>query len=231
MVRDNDMRVLVIEDEIVMAEGLRRGLGAEGFATDVAHTGPDGLWMAREHAYDAIVLDLMLPGLNGYRVCSELRAAEIWTPILMLTAKDGEFDEAEALDTGADDYVTKPFSYVALVARLRALLRRGVVPRPTVLVAGDLRLDPAERRAWRGDVELTLTARELGLLEYLLRHAGEVCSKTEIIDHVWDDAFEGDVNIVEVYVGHLRAKLDRPFERHAIETIRGAGYRLAADGG
>jgi DNA-binding response OmpR family regulator len=225
------MRVLVIEDEIVMAEGLRRGLEAEGFATDVAHTGPDGLWMAQEHPYDAIVLDLMLPGMNGYRVCSALRAAEIWTPILMLTAKDGEFDEAEALDTGADDYVTKPFSYVALVARLRALLRRGVVPRPTVLAAGDLRLDPAERRVWRGDVELTLTARELGLLEYLLRRPGEVCSKTEIIDHVWDDAFEGDVNIVEVYVAHLRAKLDRPFDRHAIETIRGAGYRLAADGG
>jgi DNA-binding response OmpR family regulator len=149
----------------------------------------------------------------------------------MLTAKDGEFDEAEALDTGADDYVTKPFSYVALVARLRAHLRRGVVPRPTVLAAGDLRLDPAERRVWRGDLELILTARELGLLEYLLRRPGEVCSKTEIIDHVWDDAFEGDVNIVEVYVAHLRAKLDRPFGRHAIETIRGAGYRLAADGG
>jgi DNA-binding response OmpR family regulator len=231
MVRDNDMRVLVIEDEIVMAEGLRRGLEAEGFATDVTHTGTDGLWMAREHAYDAIVLDLMLPGMSGYRVCSALRAAEIWTPVLMLTAKDGEFDEAEALDTGADDYVTKPFSYVALVARLRALLRRGAVPRPTVLAAGDLRLDPAERRVWRGDAELTLTARELGLLEYLLRRPGEVCSKTEIIDHVWDDAFEGDVNIVEVYVGHLRAKLDRPFGRHAIETIRGAGYRLAADGG
>ena len=231
MVRDNDMRVLVIEDEIVMAEGLRRGLEAEGFATDVTHTGTDGLWMAREHAYDAIVLDLMLPGMSGYRVCSALRAAEIWTPVLMLTAKDGEFDEAEALDTGADDYVTKPLSYVALVARLRALLRRGAVPRPTVLAAGDLRLDPAERRVWRGDAELTLTARELGLLEYLLRRPGEVCSKTEIIDHVWDDAFEGDVNIVEVYVGHLRAKLDRPFGRHAIETIRGAGYRLAADGG
>ena len=231
MVRDNDMRVLVIEDEIVMAEGLRRGLEAEGFATDVTHTGTDGLWMAREHAYDAIVLDLLLPGMSGYRVCSALRAAEIWTPVLMLTAKDGEFDEAEALDTGADDYVTKPFSYVALVARLRALLRRGAVPRPTVLAAGDLRLDPAERRVWRGDAELTLTARELGLLEYLLRRPGEVCSKTEIIDHVWDDAFEGDVNIVEVYVGHLRAKLDRPFGRHAIETIRGAGYRLAADGG
>jgi len=231
MARENDMRVLVIEDESVMAEGLRRGLEAEGFATDVAHTGPDGLWMAREHPYDAIVLDLMLPGLNGYRVCAALREAEVWTPILMLTAKDGEFDEAEALDTGADDYVTKPFAYVALVARLRALIRRGTQARPAVLVAGDLRLDPAERRVWRGDTELALTARELGLLEYLMRRPGEVCSKTEILDHVWDDAFDGDVNIVEVYVGHLRAKLDRPFGRHGIETVRGAGYRLAAGGG
>ena len=157
------MRVLVIEDEIVIAEGLRQGLEAEGFAADVAHNGTDGLWMAQEHPYDAIVLDIMLPGMNGYRVCSTLRAAGIWTPILMLTAKDGEFDEAEALDTGADDYVTKPFSYVVLVARLRALLRRGVVPRPTVLVAGDLRLDPAERRVWRGDVELTLTGARAGI--------------------------------------------------------------------
>ena len=225
------MRVLVIEDELVMAEGLRRGLAAEGFAADVAHTGPDGLWMASEHPYDAIVLDLMLPGMNGYLVCAALREAEIWTPILMLTAKDGEFDEAEALDTGADDYVTKPFAYVALVARLRALMRRGAQARPAVLAAGDLRLDPAERRAWRGDTELTLTARELGLLEYLLRRPGEVCSKTDILDHVWDVAFDGDVNIVEVYVGHLRAKLDRPFGRHSIDTVRGSGYRLAADGG
>jgi DNA-binding response OmpR family regulator len=164
-------------------------------------------------------------------VCAALREAEVWTPILMLTAKDGEFDEAEALDTGADDYVTKPFAYVALVARLRALIRRGTQARPAVLVAGDLRLDPAERRVWRGDTELALTARELGLLEYLMRRPGEVCSKTEILDHVWDDAFDGDVNIVEVYVGHLRAKLDRPFGRHGIETVRGAGYRLAAGGG
>src|SRR6476620_207207 len=171
---------MVVEDEEHLAEGLRKGLDAEGFATDVATNGTDGLWMAREHPYDAIVLDIMLPGINGYRLCATLREEGNWTPILMLTAKDGEFDEAEALDTGADDYVTKPFSYVALVARLRALLRRGVVPRPAVLVAGDLRLDPAERRVLRGDVELTLTARELGLLEYLLRRPGEVCSKTEI---------------------------------------------------
>ena len=225
------MRVLVVEDEAALAEGVRRGLEAEGFATDVARNGVDGLWMATEHPYDAIVLDILLPGMNGYKVCAELRAAGVWTPILMLTAKDGELDEAEALDTGADDYVTKPFAYVALVARLRALIRRGAQERPAVLEAGDLRLDPAERRAWRGNVELSLTARELSLLEFLLRCGGSVCSKTDIVDHVWDGSFDGDLNIVEVYIGHLRSKIDRPFGRAAIETVRGAGYRLAADGG
>lgn len=225
------MRVLVVEDERSLAEGLRRGLEAEGFATDVAHDGIDGLHMARERAYDAIVLDIMLPGMNGYRVCGALREADVWTPILMLTAKDGEYDEAEALDTGADDYVTKPFSYVALVARLRALIRRGATERPSVLEAGDLRYDPGARRAWRGETEVVLTAREASLLEFLMRRSGEVVSKTEILDHVWDDRFDGDFNIVEVYVRHLRNKLDRPFGRGAIETIRGAGYRLAADGG
>jgi len=225
------MRVLVVEDEAALAEGVRRGLEAEGFATDVAATGVDGLWMAQEHPYDAIVLDILLPGMNGYRVCAELRAAGVWTPILMLTAKDGEFDEAEALDTGADDYVTKPFSYVALVARLRALIRRGGAERPAVLAAGDLRLDPAERRAWRGDVELALTARELAIVEYLLRSEGAVCSKSDIVEHVWDESFDGDLNIVEVYVGHLRAKIDRPFGRSSIQTVRGEGYRLVADDG
>ena len=225
------MRVLVVEDEAALAEGVRRGLEAEGFATDVAATGVDGLWMAQEHPYDAIVLDILLPGMNGYRVCAELRAAGVWTPILMLTAKDGEFDEAEALDTGADDYVTKPFSYVALVARLRALIRRGGAERPAVLAAGDLRLDPAERRAWRGDVELSLTARELAIVEYLLRSEGAVCSKSDIVEHVWDESFDGDLNIVEVYVGHLRAKIDRPFGRSSIQTVRGEGYRLVADDG
>ena len=225
------MRVLVVEDEAVLAEGVRRGLEAEGFATDVAANGIDGLWMAQEHPYDAIVLDILLPGMNGYKVCAELRAAGVWTPILMLTAKDGDLDEAEALDTGADDYVTKPFSYVALVARLRALIRRGGAERPAVLAAGDLRLDPAEHRAWRGDVELSLTARELALLEYLLRCEGSVCSKTDIVDHVWNGDFDGDLNIVEVYVGHLRAKIDRPFGRASIQTVRGAGYRLVADDG
>ena len=225
------MRVLVVEDETTLAEGLRRGLEAEGFAADVAHDGVDGLHMARERPYDAIVLDIMLPGMNGYRVCAALREAGVWTPILMLTAKDGEYDEAEALDTGADDYVTKPFSYVALVARLRALIRRGAAERPSVLEAGDLRFDPGARRAWRGETEVRLTAREASLLEFLLRHSGEVVSKSEILEHVWDDRFEGDLNIVEVYMRHLRNKLDRPFGRSSIETLRGAGYRLAADGG
>ena len=225
------MRVLVVEDEEGLAEGLRRGLEAEGFATDVASNGTDGLWMAREHPYDAIVLDILLPGLNGYRVCATLREEGDWTPILMLTAKDGEFDEAEALDTGADDFVTKPFSYVALVARLRALIRRGAGERPAVLEAGDLRFDPATRRAWRGEAEVALTARETALLEFLLRRRGEVVSKTDILDHVWDGRFDGDPNIVEVYVGHLRNKLDRPFGRRSIQTVRGAGYRMAADGG
>jgi DNA-binding response OmpR family regulator len=225
------VRVLVVEDEEGLARGLRKGLEAEGFATDVAHTGTDGLWMAREHPYDAIVLDIMLPGLSGYRVCETLRAEGVWAPILMLTAKDGEFDEAEALDTGADDYVTKPFSYVALVARIRALIRRGAVVRPTILQAGDLRFDPGTRQASRGSVPLTLTSREAALLEFLLRRAGDVVSKTEIIDHVWEGEFDGSLNIVEVYVRHLRNKVDRPFGRAAILTVRGAGYRLAADGG
>jgi two-component system, OmpR family, response regulator len=225
------VRVLVVEDEEHLAEGLRVGLEAEGFATDVATNGTDGLWMAREHAYDAIVLDILLPGVNGYRLCATLRDEGDWTPILMLTAKDGEFDEAEALDTGADDFVTKPFSYVALVARLRALIRRGATERPAVLAAGDLRFDPGERRAWRGDQEVSLTAREMALLEFLLRRRGEVVSKIDILDHVWDGLFDGDPNIVEVYVRHLRNKLDRPFGRTSISTIRGAGYRLEADGG
>ena len=225
------MRVLVVEDEKRLAAGLKKGLEAEGFAVDVALDGTDGLWMAREHPYDVIVLDLMLPGINGYRLCATLREEGNWTPILMLTAKDGELDEAEALDTGADDFVTKPFSFVALVARLRALMRRGAGERPAVLEAGDLRFDPAARRASRGDTPIELTARETALLEFLLRRKGDVVSKIDILDHVWDYDFEGDPNIVEVYVRHLRNKLDRPFGRAAIETVRGAGYRLAADGG
>jgi DNA-binding response OmpR family regulator len=225
------VRVLVVEDEKRLAAGLKRGLEAEGFATDVALDGSEGLWRAREHPYDAIVLDLMLPGINGYRICATLRDEGNWTPILILTAKDGEFDEAEALDTGADDYLTKPFSFVVLVARLRALIRRGAGERPAVLKAGDLRFDPGARRTFRGETEVRLTAREMALLEFLMRRRGQVVSKTEILDHVWDYGFEGDLNIIEVYVRHLREKLDRPFGREAIQTVRGAGYRLADDGG
>jgi DNA-binding response OmpR family regulator len=220
------MRVLVVEDEVHLASGLRKGLAAEGFAVDVALDGTDGLWLAREQPYDVIVLDIMLPGLNGYRVCETLRSEGNWTPILMLTAKDGDLDEAEALDTGADDYLTKPFSFVVLLARLRALLRRGGPERPAVLEAGDLRLDPAAHRARRGREPLDLTPREFALLEYLMRHAGDVVSKRELLEHVWDYDFEGDANIVEVYVNHLRNKVDRPFGVDTIQTVRGAGYRL-----
>jgi two-component system, OmpR family, response regulator len=225
------VRVLVVDDEVRLAEGVRRGLEAEGIAVDMAHTGVDGLWMAQENTYDAIVLDVMMPGMSGYRVCSSLRAEGDWTPILFLTAKDGEWDEVEGLDTGADDWLTKPFSYPVLVARIRALVRRGARERPTVLEAGDLRLDPATRRVFRDDALVDLTAREFAVLDYLMRRRGEVVSKREVLSNVWNDEFEGDPNIVEVYIGHLRSKIDRPFGRQAIETIRGAGYRLAGDGG
>jgi two-component system OmpR family response regulator len=225
------MRVLVVEDETRLAEGLRRGFEAEGFAVDLASNGTDGLWLARENVYSAIILDIMLPGISGYRICETLRAERNWTPILMLTAKDGEWDQVEALDTGADDYLTKPFSYAVLLARVRALVRRGAGDRPTVLEAGDVRVDPASKRVWRGEAAVDLTAREFAVLEYLMRRKGEVVSKREVLDAVWDSDFEGDPNIVEVYVRHLRNKLDRPFDREAIETLRGSGYRLATDGG
>jgi two-component system OmpR family response regulator len=225
------VRLLVVEDELRLARALREGLQADGFAVDLAHTGPDGLEQARTGEYDAIVLDVMLPGLSGYRIVAALRAEGNWVPVLMLSAKDGEYDQADGLDAGADDYLTKPFSYVVLLARLRALLRRGVRERPAVLSAGDLRLDPASRRVTRGDVEVTLTAREFALLEYLLRNPDRVVSKTEILDHVWDAAEHTDPNTVEVYLGYLRRKVDAPFGRRALETVRGAGYRLAADGG
>jgi two-component system OmpR family response regulator len=225
------MRVLVVEDERHLAGGIKRGLEAEGFAVDIALDGRNGLERANEGDYDAIVLDIMLPGMNGYKVCSSLREAGNWTPIIMLTAKDGELDEAEALDTGADDFLSKPFSYIVLVARIRALLRRGGRERPPVLDVGDLRLDPAAHRAWRGDVEISLTSRQFSLLEYLMRKAGEVVSKAEILEHVWDYAFEGDPNIVEVYIRHLRKRIDEPFGRNAIQTVRLVGYRLESDGG
>ncbi len=225
------MRILVVEDETAMAESLRRGLEAEGFAVDVAPDGEEGLWLARENPYDAIVLDVMLPKVNGYVVCRTLRDEQNWTPVVMLTAKDGELDEAEGLDTGADDFVTKPFSFVVLLARLRAVMRRRETERPVVLEAGDLRLDPAAGRAWRGDDLLDLTAREFAILRYLLTRTGDVVSKAEILDHVWDFAFDGSPNIVEVYVSSLRKKIDGPYQRRSIETVRGAGYRLARDGG
>lgn len=225
------MRVLVVEDEVGLARALKRGLTAEGFSVELAHTGVDGLHLALENAYDIIVLDIMLPGLSGYEVCRRLRARERWMPILMLTAKDGEYDEADGLDVGADDYLRKPFSYVVLVARLRALLRRGAPERPAVLAAGDLELDPAGRQVTRGGRAVDLTPREFGLLEYLLRRADEVVSKREILEHVWDPYYEGDPNVVEVYIGYLRRKIDQPFGRRALQTVRGAGYRLAADGG
>ncbi len=220
------MRVLVIEDETRQAAALTRGLEAEGFAVDVASNGTDGLWLATEQPYDVIVLDVLLPGLNGYRVCAELRAREIWTPVLMLTAKDGELDEAEALDTGADDFLSKPFSYLVLIARLRALLRRGGSARPTVLSAGSLRLDVAARRCTVNGEPVELTPREFAIVEYLLRRRGEVVPKAHILAHVWDFAFEGDGNVVEVHVSALRRKLGPTL----IETVRGAGYRIAVRG-
>jgi len=219
-------RVLVIDDEKRVAAAVKRGLEAEGFAVDAVFNGDDGLWMAREQTYDAIVLDVMLPGVNGYQVCAALRDEGNWTPILMLTAKTGEYDEAEALDTGADDFLSKPFSYVVLVARLRSLLRRGARERPVELTVAGLRLDPAGRRVWRGATEIGLTAREFAVLEFLVRRADEVVTKTEILGAVWDFEFEGDPNNVEVYVRRIRRKIDDPFGASSIETIRGAGYRL-----
>lgn len=224
------MRILIVEDESLIARAVREGLEAEGYAVDVEARGDDGLWRATEEEYDGIILDVMLPGMNGYVVCRELRARGLTTPVMMLTAKDGEFDQAEGLDTGADDYVTKPFSLVVLLARVRALVRRGPTERPATLVAGDLVLDPADRVCRRGDQEIELTPREFSLLRYLMHRRGEPVSKQDLIDHVWADG-EMEANVVQVYVGYLRRKIDEPFGRQAIETVRGHGYRLAADGG
>jgi two-component system OmpR family response regulator len=224
------MRVLIVDDEKRLASGLKRGLEAEGFAVDVAHDGTQGLWLATEQPYDVIVLDIMLPGMNGFELCGRLRTNGDWTPILMLTAKDGELDEAESLDTGADDYLSKPFSFVVLLARVRALLRRRPVERPTVLRVDDLRLDPATHRCHRGDVPIDLTGREFAVLEHLMRHAGLVVSKSQLLDHVWDFNFEGGANVVEVHISALRRKIDAPFLRSSIETIRGVGYRFGPAG-
>jgi len=226
-----DVKLLLIEDDAKISAAVSRGLRAEGFTVDTAMRGDDGLWMATEGSYDIILLDILLPGRNGYQVCATLREAGDWTPILMLTAKDGELDEAEGLDIGADDYLTKPFSYPVLLARVRALLRRAEKRDPAPVVAGDLRVDSVERRCFRGGSEVQLTTREFDVLHFLIRHAGEVVSKLEVLDGVWDYAFAGDPNIVEVYIGRLRKKVDHPFGRNAIETVRGAGYRLAEDGG
>lgn len=223
------MRLLVVEDETTMAESLHRGLTAEGFAVDVADNGIDGLHLAREVAYDAIVLDLMLPGKNGFVVCRTLREEEIWTPILMLTAKHGDLDIAEGLETGADDYLTKPFSFVVLVARLRALLRRAESTAPVGLRVGGLTIDPSARTVTRDGVDVQLTAREFAVLTHLVRRVGQVTSKQEIVEHVWDLHFDGDLNIVEVYIRALRKKIDEPFGYKSIETVRGAGYRLRAE--
>lgn len=224
------MRVLVVDDEVRLADGIRLGLEAEGCAVDVAHDGVDGLWLATENDYDVIVLDWMMPRMNGWKVLASLREADNWTPVLMLTARDADHDEIEALTIGADDYVTKPFSFAVLMARLRVLARRGAVERPAVLEAGSLRLDPGARTVARGDVDIDVTSREFAVLAYLMRHRDLVVSKREILGGVWDDDFDGDPNIVEVYIGHLRQKIDRPFGRASIQTVRGAGYRLVSDG-
>ena len=223
------MRILLVEDETRLAETIRRGLVAEGFVVDVEHNGIDGLAAATTGEYDVAVLDIMLPGMSGYQILRQLRAQEVWLPVLMLSAKDGEYDLADAFDLGADDYLIKPFSFVVLVARLRALMRRGAPRRPTILTAGDLSLDPARRRVARGDVVLTLTPREYGVLEFLLRNKGDVVTKAEILRSVWDTNYDGDENIVEVYVGYLRRKIDAPFGMASVETVRGVGYRLVAE--
>jgi two-component system OmpR family response regulator len=223
------MRVLVVDDERNLLRAIEAGLEAEGFAVDTATNGVDGLWLARENEYAVIVLDIMLPGMSGYRICEQLRSDENWTPVIMLTAKDGDLDQVEALDTGADDYLTKPFSFQVLLARLRALIRRGGGERPTLLTVGDLTLDPASRRVTRGGVPIELTTREFSVLQFLAARPGEVRSKKDVLGGVWDFDFEGDPNIVEVYIRTLRNKVDRPFGRASIATVRGAGYRLVAD--
>jgi two-component system, OmpR family, response regulator len=220
------MRVLVIEDEARMAQLLERGLREEGYAVDVANDGSVGLWLGSEHDYDAIVLDVLLPEIDGFEVCRRLRAADRWAPVLMLTARDAVDDRVRGLDAGADDYVVKPFSFSELAARVRALIRRPARSRATIVEVGDLRLDPATHRAWRGDVELTLSPREMALLEVLMRHAGEVVTRTVLLEHVWDFAYDGLSNVVDQYIAYLRKKIDRPFDRTDIETVRGVGYRL-----
>jgi two-component system OmpR family response regulator len=220
------MRVLVVEDEKKMGELLKRGLQQEGYSVDLASNGEDAVWLGTENDYDAMILDIGLPDVDGLEVCRSLRQAGRWVPVLMLTARDAVPDRIAGLDVGADDYVTKPFSFAELLARLRALIRRGAVERPPRLEVGDVALDPAARRVWRGEAEIDLTSKEFALLEFFMRHPGEVLSRTLIMEHVWDFAYEGGSNVVDVYVRHLRDKIDRPFAKRSIETVRGAGYRL-----
>ncbi|GAA2564108.1 response regulator transcription factor [Mycobacterium sp. AMU20-3851] len=223
------MRVLIVEDEPRLSSTLAIGLRAEGFSVVEAANGIDGLWQATENDFDVVVLDIMLPGLNGYEVLRRMRAREVWTPVLMLTAKDGEYDQTDAFDLGADDYLTKPFSFIVLVARLRALVRRAAPHTPPVLTAGTLTLDPGRRTVARGDKALSLTPREYGVLEYLMRNKNVAVTKADILHNVWDAHYDGPDNVVEVYVGYVRRKIDIPFGTSTIETIRGVGYRLAAD--
>ncbi|MDP7707494.1 MULTISPECIES: response regulator transcription factor [Mycobacterium] len=220
------MRVLLVEDEACLSTTLTRGLQAEGFVVVAVDTGIDGLHEATGSSFDVVVLDIMLPGLSGYEVLRRMRAQRVWTPVLMLTAKDGEYDQTDAFDLGADDYLMKPFSFRVLVARLRALVRRGAPERPTVLRAGSLSLDPARRTVQRGSTEITLTPREFGLLEFLMRNQDQAVTKTQILSNVWDAHYHGPDNVVEVYVGYLRRKIDIPFNTSTIETVRGVGYRL-----
>jgi two-component system OmpR family response regulator len=220
------MRVLIVEDEVKMAALIRRGMREEGLAADVAVKGEDALWMAGSTDYDAIVLDVMLPGIDGFETCRRLRADGVWSPILMLTARDSVEDRVAGLDGGADDYLTKPFSFGELLARLRALARRGPVERPVLLEVGDLKLDPATRQVWRGDTEIPLSAKEFSLLEVFMRRPGEVLSRFQLLEHGWDYDYENRSNVVDVYVRYLREKIDRPFGRDSIETVRGAGYRM-----
>jgi len=225
------MRVLLVEDDPKLAALVRRGLTENGNATDIAPHGEDALWMARAHDYDAIVLDVMLPGRDGFQTCAALREAGVWAPVLMLTARDAVEDRVAGLDAGADDYLTKPFSLAELRARLRALVRRGAAERPTVLEVGDLRLDPATQQVWRGEAEIRLSSKEYALLELFMRRPGQVLSRFELLEHGWDIGYENRSNVITVYIRYLREKIDRPFGRHSLETVHGAGYRLRKDGG
>lgn len=224
------MRILVVEDDTKLGGLLRRGLSDNGNAADLTSSGEDALWMAKAHCYDVIVLDVLLPGLDGFQTCARLRADGIWTPVLMLTARDAVEDRIVGLDSGADDYLTKPFSIAELRARLRALVRRGTSERPAILEVGDLRLDPATQRVWRGDVEIPLANKEFALLELFMRRPGEVVSRYQLLEHAWDMAYDNRSNVVAVHIRRLREKIDRPFGRRSIETVRGAGYRLRTDG-